>query len=81
MTSCDTFDRETERLARRIGPFEPAGLVSLKLESPDHWEAVAHFVEAVLEGKELAERQRQSLDVAGAVGRRSAVARTPAGGR
>ena len=33
---CEVFDGDTERLVRRIGPFKPGDLVTLKLVSPDY---------------------------------------------
>lgn len=72
---CEAFDGDRERLVQRIGPFDPGGLVSLMLDSPEQWNAVVDFAETVLSAKESAEHERQGLDVGAAAprGRRPGV--------
>ena len=74
---CEAFDGERERLVQRVGTFDPGGLVSLMLESPDRWNAVAEFAGAVMSAKESAERWRQGQAAGEAVrpARRLAVGR------
>lgn len=60
LVHCEAFDGERERLVRKIGPFDPGGLVPLMLESPANWDAVSRFAREVMTAKEEAERERQA---------------------
>lgn len=61
----EVFYGEKALLVHKGDSFEPSDLVSLRLESSDHWEAVRNFAEAVLVEKESVKRQHQFLDVEG----------------